>query len=176
MSNSDWLSALGLIPPFLGAAFVLIDHVGSQRRKTVLEMIKLKLEIESIRRSQQFNLPEVSVTAEDLTLLQSPVGTHFDLFAPESLRKSRWYQVTHNHPRWGRWFASFACALAGFYGAILPFAVSIAFDEGIGPLGFRVALAVTYVLMSLFLILLSVRIYRARKLALNELHPSPLQK
>ena len=177
LTNSEWLAVVGLIPPLLGAVYAVMDRIGRHGRyenaKIALELVKLKLEIEGIRKSQHLSLPEISVTPEDIAILQHPVGAHFDLFTPVSLRKSRWYRMTHNHPRWGRWFASSASAIAGFYGvALLGALFVVPYRESFGSIGFRIVGGVFYAVIGLLLVLLSVRIHRARKLALDDLHPA----
>jgi len=177
LSMSEWLTLVGLIPAFLGVVLLVMDRIGRHGRyenaKTGLEIVKLKLEIEGIRKSQQLSLPEISVTPEELAALQHPVGAHFDLFAPESLRRSKWYRFIRNHPRRGPWVTRLTSAIIGFYGVSLFVAVfSIQFANEILSIGERILIGAVYFVIGFLLILLSVRIRRARKLALDELHPA----
>jgi len=183
--GGEWKLAtvLALILPLLPAIYAAIDQFARRRRyedaKIALELVKLKLEIEGIRKSQQLSLPEITVTPEDLNVVHRPIGTHlhFRFLDPKALRDSWGFREVQRHPRWGRAFATLGSAVAGFYGTgALLAPVALVFDpeyrQGFGSTGVQVLLGVSELAIGALLLMLSVRIHRARRLALDEPRPS----
>jgi hypothetical protein len=174
-------SVLGLIAPLLAAIYASFDRFTRRRHyedaKIALELVKLKLEIEGIRKSQQLSLPEITVTPEDFDVLHHPVGTHFRFFDPGALRKSWWFRLVQRYPRWGRAFATLGSVTAAFYGTIglfgpVALVTDSAFRQDRSLVGVQIALGVFEIIVGALLLMLSIRIHRAKKLALDEARPS----
>lgn len=170
-----WLPVLGLIPGIFAVALALLDRLGKRGRyhdaKVGLELLKLKYEIEGLRKSQQLNLPEITVAAEELEILRPP-QVHVGWFDPRKLRNSFWFRLVKTRPRFGAACASLVSVLAGFYGVASFAGILALFDPSVqgefGNTGFVVGMGCVYAVLGAALLGVSVRIHRARKLALEE--------
>jgi len=192
------LGLVGLVPAFLAAIPALMAEIGRRGRqrdaKLALETLKLKCEIEALRRSHQLGLSEMTVSAEELRALSAGGGTaapgaeggatapgaegKAGWLDPTRLRRSFWYHLVRGQPRLGAAFALVTAWLAASYGGALSLSVLVVMVRewrlAAGPdaLILVVVGAFVYAMLWFGLIGPAVRIYRARKLALQETTPS----
>jgi hypothetical protein len=92
-SEPELTSVLGLIPGIIGLA-VRILQLGDERsqylaKKRQLELLKLKCEIETLRKRSRLEIPSV-LTAKDV---QDFSKSSLSLFNPVRVRDTYWYHV-----------------------------------------------------------------------------------
>jgi len=166
-----------MIPAIVGSALGLRERLGKRGRyrdtRLGLELLKLKYEIEAIRKSQQLNFPEITVAEEELELIRSarPEEVEVGWFDPKRLRKTFWYRQVQKRPQWGALVASLVSKFIGFYGAMIIVSaatVPLVFSNEEFTTAFKVFMVLAYLVIGLVLFLFGVRWHKARKLALEE--------
>ena len=171
------IAVLAAVPGILAALPTLIDRIGRRSRfeetKTSLEILKMKYEIEAIRKREQLDFPPISITPEEIQL---PATRTHELrwFQPQRLRATFTFRNVVAHPRYGRILANLAAGVAAFYGVVIVIAAAAYFSPDfraeleIG--GWTAAgLTAVYVIAGTLLFLWGRRIRKATRLALGEI-------
>ena len=165
-----------LLPLIVAGLKTLSDQIGKrahqQKAKATLEILKMKYEIEAIRRREQLDLPPIPVTTEELQASVPQARAEVRFFQSERLRTTFTFRNIVKHPKGGKVFANFGTVVTAFYGiAMVGQVFGISSSEirmQIGPL-FVAGLVLFCMLTGAALLLWAVRIHKAKQLAMAEL-------
>jgi len=170
------IAVLAAVPGILAALPTLIDRIGRRSRfeetKTSLEILKMKYEIEAIRKREQLDLPPIPITLDEMQL---PARSHeLRWFQPQRLRGTFTFRNVVAHPKYGRMVANFAAGVAAFYGIAIVIAAAAYLSpdfRGQLEIGGWAATGLTaiYVIAGSLLFLWGRRIHKAKLLALGEI-------
>ena len=177
MGSGEIASLIGIVPGVVTAALALTDRLGKhaheQHIKNSLEVIRMKYELEALRKREKLDLPAVVVSTQERQLLASEIGDDH-LLHPMRLRGTFTFRYVMRNPRVGAVVTSIGALCAALYGfaAVMTsilMATSGEFRKDLGASGAEgVGMTIAYVLVGLLLLGWSVRIRNAKRLALAE--------
>jgi hypothetical protein len=177
-TRSEYLKLiLPLIPGLLSGLAVLFNKMGRaahrQEAKAMLELLTMKYQLAALRRQSHLDeLSDVKLTEEEQRFLAAEVS-EAGLSEAGRIRRTLVYRYVQSHPRSGGVLASLVSILSVIYISMVVLGVPLFFVSGGATprsLPNSIAWSILYFLAAFALLAGSVRVHRAKQLAIADIH------